>query len=121
METTLWILQIFLALVFLYSGINKAIQTKETLIRIKQTGVADLSYPFIRFIAVTEILGSIGITIPELTGIATILTPIVALCFVFVMVCAIPIHWKRREFKSVALNITILILSGFVAYGRWYN
>lgn len=118
MNTTLWITQGFLSLLFLYSGLMKSTQKREKLVSIGQTGVADISYPFIRFIGISEILGAFGIILPQALGIAPVLTVVTAVCFGVIMAFAIPIHYRRREFKSVALNIFILLASVFVATGR---
>jgi uncharacterized membrane protein YphA (DoxX/SURF4 family) len=119
MNTLLWICQIFLAIAFSYSGIMKCSQSRERLVSIGQTGVDGLSYPLIRFIGISEILGVIGIIIPWLTGILPLLTPITALCFAFIMVLAAPIHYRRREFTSVGVNVVLFVISVFVAYMRF--
>jgi uncharacterized membrane protein YphA (DoxX/SURF4 family) len=118
MNTILWICQSFLALVFLYSGVMKSTQSKEWLVTHNQTGVADISMPLIRFIGISEILGSSGIILPQVTGIATILTPITAICFAVMMMLAAPIHYRRKEFGSVAINSFIFLVSVFIALGR---
>lgn len=119
MNTALWIIQAFLAAVFLYSGIMKTSQQREKLVSIGQTGVADLSYPVIRLIGISEILGAAGIIAPLATGIWPFLTSLTAVCFAAIMVMAAAIHYKRAEFKSVAFNITVLLLSVLVAYMRF--
>jgi uncharacterized membrane protein YphA (DoxX/SURF4 family) len=118
MDTILWICQSFLALVFLYSGAMKSTQSRQWLVTHNQTGVADISMPLIRFIGITEILGSAGIILPELTQVAPILTPVTAICFAILMVLAAPIHYRRREFRSVAINVFIFLVSVFVAWGK---
>lgn len=120
MNTILWICQAFLALVFLYSGIAKSTQSREWLVSHNQTGIADISMALIRFIGVSEILGSAGIILPQLTGLAPILTPVTAICFAVMMILAAPIHYRRKEPRSVAINVTIFIVSVFVAWGRFH-
>lgn len=118
MNTTLWIFQGFLAVVFLYSGIMKSTQRREKLVSIGQTGVANLTYPVIRLIGISEILGAAGLVLPLATGIWPFLTPLAAACFAVIMLLAAPIHYKRAEFKSVAFNIFLLLLSLAVGYFR---
>jgi len=72
-----------------------------------------LSYPMIRFIGLAEIAGAIGVIVPQLTGMLPMLTPLAAACFAIIMVMAIPIHYKRGEYKSVTLNIVLLLTSFF--------
>lgn len=119
MNTLLWICQIFLAIAFSYSGFMKSFKDREYLVSIGQTGVDGLSYPLIRFIGITEILGVIGIIVPWLTKILPVLTPVTALCFAIIMVFAAPIHYKRKELTSVGVNVVLFFISVFVAYMRF--
>jgi uncharacterized membrane protein YphA (DoxX/SURF4 family) len=119
MNTILWIFQILLAIVFGYSGIMKSTQQRERLVHIGQTGVADLSYPLIRLIGTLEILGAMGIILPQALHVLPFLTPVTAICFAVIMIPAAGIHTKRREFKSVSLNIFLFLLSVFVALQRF--
>jgi uncharacterized membrane protein YphA (DoxX/SURF4 family) len=119
MNTALWVVQCFLALSFGYSGIMKSSQNRERLVRIGQTGVEHLSYPLIRFIGITEVLGAIGIIVPWYTGIAPVLTPVTAVGFAVIMVLAAPIHYRRKEVKAVGINILFFLLSVWVAWMRF--
>lgn len=118
MNTIVWTGQVLLAFVFGYSGIMKSLMNRDKLVSMGQTGVADLTYPLIRFIGVTEILGTVGIIVPWATNILPVLTPVTAICFSIIMVLALPIHYKRKEYKAVALNTVLFCISVFVAYMR---
>ena len=118
MNTILWILQTLIAIIFMYSGINKSIFDKQVLMSRGQTGVEKLPIPFIRFIGISEILGAIGLVFPILLHTAPVLSVISALCFAFIMVPAAAIHYLRKEYKAVLLNFTLLIICLFIAYGR---
>lgn len=119
MGTVLWICQIFLAIAFGYSGLMKSTQDRERLVSIGQTGVDGLSYPLIRFIGIAEILGAIGIILPMAINVLPLLVPVTSVCFALIMVLAAPIHYKRKEIKSVLLNITMFFISVFIAYMRF--
>jgi len=120
MNTTLWILQAVLALVFLYSGINKSIFSERKLVAKGQTGVEGLSVPFIKFIGVSEILGGIALMLPGLLNIATVLTPLAAIGLAIIMVPAGIIHYKRGEYKNVPTNCILFVMCLFVAYGQLF-
>jgi len=119
MNISLWVCQSILAIAFIYSGINKSIYSEEKLVAKGQTGVAGLSGSLINFIGIAEILGAFGIILPWWFKIVPVLTPITAICFCIVMIFAAPIHYKRKEPKNVFTNIGLLLISGFVAYGRF--
>ena len=118
MNTALWITQGALALIFLYSGWMKSTRTEQRLVAIGQTGVTNLPLPLIRFIGISEILGAVGLIVPWLTRINSVLTPIAAFCLGLIMVPAALIHYRRHEKKTILLNGIILVLCAWVAYGR---
>lgn len=119
MNIALWISQILLAVVFGYSGLMKSTKTESELVAMGQTGVENLSPETIRFIGVMEILGAVGIILPQLTGIFPILTPLSAVGFVIIMILAARVHFRRNEKKTALMNLVILLVCAFVAYGRF--
>ena len=120
MNIILWILQILMAILFIYSGICKSMFDIPALVAKGQTGVEKLSIPFVRFIGVSEILGAIGLVFPLLLHIAPNLTAISAICLGFIMVPASVIHYLRTEYKTVIGNCTVLVICLFIVYGRIY-
>jgi hypothetical protein len=97
----------------------KTTQNREKLVSIGITGVADISYPLIRFIGISQLFGVLGITLPWALMVFPALTPLTASCFAMIMVMAAPIHFKRKEYLTVVfVNILFLVISVFVAYMR---
>jgi len=117
MNTVLWIVQILLALAFGMAGFMKATRPIETMVS-RMAWAADYSPRTIKLIGVVEILGALGLILPQLTGIAPILTPLAAIGLAIVMVLAIGVHLRRREFPVILFNVILLALSVFVAWGR---
>jgi uncharacterized membrane protein YphA (DoxX/SURF4 family) len=120
MDVYLWIAQIVLAVVFLGSGLAKSIMSKEKMAATGQSGAASLPLGFVRFIAVCEILGALGMILPVAVGIDRFLTPLAAIGLSIIMIGGAGIHFKLREPKAISANISLLVLCGFVVYGRWY-
>ena len=119
MNTALWIIQGILATMYVFAGITKSTQSKEKLEK-QFPWAKDLSLNTVRFIGISELLGGIGLILPWLTGIAPVLTPISAVGLGIVMILAFStVHLKRKEYKETGLNIILLILAAFVAYGRF--
>ena len=118
METFLWISQSFLALVFLYSGICKAIYSEQKLVSMGQTGVDGLPLALIRFIGIVEILGATGIFLPLALNLLLFLVPVSAIGFAMIMLPAAVVHYRHKEMKQVLFNCTVLLLSVVVAVGR---
>ena len=74
--------------------------------------------PFVRFIALCELLGAVGLIVPWASGIAPFLTPLAAAGLGVVMVGAAASHTRLREPRNVAINVLLLALLAFVVYGR---
>jgi len=118
MDTIVWIAQILLALAFGMAGVMKATQPKEKLAA-NMGWVNDFSQNAVRGIGTVEMLGAIGLILPALTKIFPVLTPVAAVGLVLVMVGAIFTHIRRKEFPLVAVNLVLLAIAAFIAYGRF--
>ncbi len=71
----------------------------------------------VKLLGLAEILGGIGLIVPQVTGILPILTPIAAVCLVVLMIGAVKTH---VDLKEPAVPPAILALLGvFVALGRF--
>jgi len=119
MGIALWVVQVLVAAAFVVSGATKLSQPKEKLLK-KWAWVEDFSQGSVRIIGVLEVLGAIGIVLPELTGIVPWLTPLAALGLVLTMIGAALTHLRRAEYGGIAVNAVLLIVAAFVAYGRFF-
>lgn len=113
-----WILQALLALLFLGSGIAKSVMSRERMRATGQTGAAAMPLGFVRFIAVCEILGSVGLVAPWATGMHPGLTSLAAIGLAIIMAGAAAVHYRIHEFKPIVVNIILFCLCIVVAYGR---
>ncbi|HMN11319.1 MAG TPA: DoxX family protein [Bellilinea sp.] len=118
MNTAIWVVQILLALMFAFSGLSKLTQPYERLAQ--QMGyVNDFSPNTIRAIGALEILGALGVVLPALTDILVWLTPTAAVGLALVMLGAMATHFRRKEYPMMLINLVLLALAVFVAYGRF--
>ena len=115
----LWIFQGLAAVLFLMAGIMKAAQPKEKLAE-NMAWVTDFTPGQIRTIGVLEILGAIGLVLPGITGLLTWLTPLAAVGLVLTMIGAMVTHLRRKENSKIAINLVLLLLVGFIAYGHYF-
>ena len=118
MNTLLWIVQVFLAAVFGYSGFMKSTRSALHLVAMGQTGVEHLPLPLIRFIGITELVGVAGLLLPDLLNYWLLLTPVAAGCLGLIMLPAGVIHYRRGELKAMAFNVLVFLLCGLVVYSR---
>ena len=99
MTYVLWIVQAFLALVFLSAGSMKLVLPLEVLTA--QTGLPGL---FIRVVGVAEVLGGLGLILPGLLRIRPNLTPLAAAELVHVMLGATLVTWDDQHLRMDAVH-----------------
>lgn len=120
MNIALWIVQGLLAVVYLAAGGMKVVRSREQMVASGSFDWAkDMSDGAVKAIGVVEVLGALGLILPELTGIAPVLTPIAAAGLVVVQVVAARLHLRLGERKSLPVNAILLLLAAFVAIGRF--
>ncbi|WP_326641060.1 DoxX family protein [Streptosporangium sp. NBC_01755] len=61
----------------------------------------------------------IGLILPALTGVLPVLTPLAAAGLVVTMIGAIIVHVRRKEYSALVMNLVLLVLAAFVAWGRF--
>jgi hypothetical protein len=116
----LWIAQGLLALVYLVAGGLKVVRPREQLVASGNFNwMKDSSDAGVIAVGLVEILGALGVILPWLTGIASILTPIAAIGLVVVQIGALRVHLVRNERQPLPANVLLLLLAAFVAVGRF--
>ena len=115
MNIALWIVQVLLALLFLFAGGMKLVLPLD-----KLTGPVALPGLFIRFIGVAEVLGSLGLILPSLLRIKPWLTPLAALGLIIIMIGAVAVTLAGGMIGVALFSLVVGLLAAFVAYGRWY-
>jgi uncharacterized membrane protein YphA (DoxX/SURF4 family) len=113
MNYTLWIVQVLLALIFLFAGGIKLVLPLEAI-----TEQMPLPGLFLRFIGVAEVLGAIGLILPGLLGVRANLTPVAAFGLVIIMTGATVLTLSGIGFAPALIPLVVGLLSAFVAYGR---
>ena len=114
MGYALWIVQGLLALLFVFAGVMKFILPVE-----EMTKQLPLPGAFLRFIGAVEIVGAFGLILPSLLRIRPGLTPLAGVCLMVIMVGAVVISLMIGGVATAVMPFVVLILLGFVAYGRW--
>jgi uncharacterized membrane protein YphA (DoxX/SURF4 family) len=112
LNTTLWIVQVLLALLFLFAGGMKLILPIAAMTK-------DMPMPgwFLRFIGVAEVLGAFGLILPGLTRLGTALTPLAAVGLVLIMIGA-TVLTASGGVAMASIPFVVGLLAAFVAYGR---
>jgi len=118
LNVVLWIAAGLLALAMLGSGAMKAFRPKAAL-RDSMGWVDDFSDNGVKAIGIVEILAAIGLILPAALDIAPILVPLAATGVVIIMIGAIVVHARRGEKQPLPVNVILLLLAAFVAWGRF--
>lgn len=124
MNIVLWALQGILAIMMLMPGFMKLTNNNAQLIK-KGNGrmdwAEDVSPTNMKIIGVLEVLAAIGLILPMSIGIYPFLTPWAAIGVILTMIGALSLHLKRGDgAKALNVNIFILLIAVFVAYGRFF-
>jgi uncharacterized membrane protein YphA (DoxX/SURF4 family) len=120
MNILLWIIQILLALLFLFAGGTKLVLSLETMAEMsRQSGLTPLPGLFVRFLGVVEVLGALGLILPGLLRIRPGLTPLAAASLVIIMIGATAITVASVGIGAAVMPLVTGLLAAFVAYGRW--
>ena len=120
MNIALWVIQVVLALVYLFAGGSKwAMSGADMQAQMEATTHIVLPIWFIRFIGTCEILGAFGMILPGAFRIKTFLTPLAAAGFVIIMIGAVTIGVIGGVGLPNLFPGTVGVLAAIVAYGRW--
>ncbi len=114
MKYALWIVQILLALLFLFAGGVKLAMPAAEL-----EEQAHMSGMFLKFIAVCEITGALGLILPGFFKIKTGLTPLAAAGLFIIMIGAVVTGLQMMGIVGAILPAVTGILLLFVALGRY--
>jgi uncharacterized membrane protein YphA (DoxX/SURF4 family) len=119
MNILLWIIQILLALLFLFAGITKLVIPAETLMASAPPGSTQFPVWFLKFIGVVETLGGLGLFLPGIFRRRQELTPLAAAGLVIVMIGAVVVSVMDHGPLAGLTPFIVGLLCAFVAYGRW--
>ena len=111
MNILLWVIQILLALLFVFAGVMKLIFPTPP-----EVPLPDL---FLKFIGLCELLGALGLVLPGVFRRQQFLTPLAAIGLTNIMIGAVAVSLKLFGAKLAISPLITGLLCAFVAYGRW--
>ncbi|WP_338700009.1 DoxX family protein [Streptomyces sp. Q6] len=119
LNVTLWICTGLLALVALGGGVSKAFVPTEKLAAAHGGGwTGDVPGLFVKGLGVVELFAAVGLVLPALVGVGTVMVPVTAACWVVLMVGAMATHGRRGEIGLVGVNLIYLVLAALIVWGR---
>ena len=119
MNIVLWIIQILLALLFVFAGGMKLVMSTEALIAMGPPDQIVFPGWFYKFIGLCELLGGLGLVLPGLLRRQQHLTPLAALGLAIIMIGAVATTVMAFGAAAAISPLITGLLCAFVAYGRW--
>lgn len=116
MPIALWVTSGLLALAMFGAGTMKIV-TPRTKLMERMKWARTWTDGRVKLLGIAEVLGAIGLIVPQLTGILPILTPVAAMCLAVLMLGAVKTHADLRE--PVIAPLVLALLGSFVALGRF--
>jgi uncharacterized membrane protein YphA (DoxX/SURF4 family) len=119
MNILLWILQILLALMFLFAGGTKLVLPTEVLNSMAPPNAIHFPGWFLKFIGLCEVLGALGLILPGIFHRRQYLTIYAAIGLFIIMIGAVVTTLMSGGGMAAASPLITGLLCLFVAYGRW--
>ena len=117
LNTALWVVQGFLAVTFVGTGVWK-LATPIPSLAAMIPWAGQVSPTLLYATAAFDLLGGVGILAPSITRIKPVLTVMAAVGCAALQVAAIVFHFSRGEQSNTPFNFVLLGLALFVAWGR---
>ncbi len=114
MNIALWIVQIVLAMLFLFAGVAKFLMPADEMAK---NMPPFLSVGLIYFVGICEILGAIGLVVPWALKIRPGLTPLAAILLFVIMIGATVVS-AMGGISMALFPLLVGLLCAFVAWGR---
>jgi hypothetical protein len=118
MNTALWTMQSFVAIIFFSIGSIKIFGSIQKLQKMFAYNLP-FSIFLIRLLGFLEILAAIGIILPSLLNIYPSLTVVAGICLSIVMTGAVVFHLKKGDYKALPLVAVLFIFSVLIAVNRY--
>ena len=121
MNTVAWVLQVFLALVFLLHGLLFTVGFEVMARRMRgrsRTG-SPLHPTFRQFIGVAEIAAAVGLIVPPAIHVLPWLAPLAAAGLAIIMAGATVRHATRGETREVVGTAVLGLLAVAILWLRW--
>ncbi|NLU84657.1 DoxX family protein [Rhodococcus sp. HNM0569] len=121
MNTALWIVTAVLAIAYAIGGATQILLPRDRYraLAASQHWVDEFSAAHIKAIGTIKFIGAVGLVLPPLVGVATVLSPLAACGLMLFMAGAATIRFMRSEWGYMVGDVLFLAAFAFVAWGRF--
>lgn len=117
-QILVWMVQVLVALVFIYAGYIKLIQPISELSN-TIPWTADVYTWFVRFIGLVDLIGGLGLLLPSVLRIQPHYAYCAAWSLCGVMILAMAFHLFRGEYDGIAVNVVLFGMLYFIGWARY--
>ena len=110
MNVLLWIIQILLALLFVFAGVTKLV--------LPMPDQVHLPVLFFKFIGLCELLGGLGLVLPGLFRTKQFLTTLAAIGLTIIMIGAVVITIAEVGVAAALIPLITGLLCAWIAFAR---
>ncbi|WP_167131574.1 DoxX family protein [Paramicrobacterium chengjingii] len=118
MSIALWIVAGVFAIGYIAGGIVKLTWSYEKYAA-KLPWAGDFTPGNVKFMGIIEVLGGLGLVLPGLLGIASVLVPVAASGMALYMAGAVTERIRRAEYTDLLGDLVFLVGMLFIAWGRF--
>lgn len=118
MNVALWVAQGLLAAAFVMAVIARFAQPREQLAQ-TQPWVEHFSDAQIRAISILEFAAAVGLVLPAVAHVATVLVPLAAVGIILLMIGALVVNVRGSQTRGIVTNLIFIALAAFIAWGRF--
>lgn len=119
MNIVLWIVQAILAIKLVSVAFTHAIQRSLPTMQEAIKTLGKCSRPILTLVAVSTLIGALGLILPGVLGFSNRITPITAGILCLLLLVSLFLHVRSREKPKVFVSVVLFALAAFVAWGRW--
>ena len=119
MNVLLWALQIGLALKFISIACTHGLNPDREKMERAEASFGAMTRLLLILIALCTAIAGLGLVLPAATGIMPWLIPWSAASTALMMLFAVGLHIWCRETPNIVVGLIIIVLTVFIAYGRW--
>jgi len=120
-DVATWIVQGILAAAMLFAGGTKLARHRKDLISMGMPWAEDFSDTAVKLIGAAEVVGAVGLILPWALGVAPVLTPVAGAALALLLLGAVVVHVRRKEFAAVVPPLVLAAAGAFVAVVRFVD
>ena len=119
MNIALWVVQVILGIKLITVSYTHGLRQSQPTMQEAIRKMGRLSRPLLYLIAACTFLGTMGLILPGVLELSTLITPVTASTLSIMLLVSLFFHIRYREKPKIFVSLVLFVFAAFVAYGRW--